>query len=190
MNLILSSSINFLIFLHTAYAYVAYQTAWLKAHYPAEFMSANLTSEMSNIDRIVILINECRKMDIEVNPPDINISDINFRPIDKKTISFGLNAIKNVGIKALEKIVEARKEHKNFSNIFDFTSSVSLQAVNKKVLESLNMAGALDSLDGNRAQIDLSIETALKHGQSVQENKSKNQVDLFGQSENLSLIHI
>ena len=168
----------------TAYAYVAYQTAWLKAHYPAEFMSANLTSEMSNIDRIVILINECRKMDIEVNPPDINISDINFRPIDNKTISFGLNAIKNVGIKALEKIVEARKEHKNFSNIFDFTSSVSLQAVNKKVLESLNMAGALDSLDGNRAQIDLSIETALKHGQSVQENKSKNQVDLFGQSEN------
>ena len=94
-------------------------------------MSAKLTSEMSNIDRIVILINECRKMDIEVNPPDINISDINFRPIDKKTISFGLNAIKNVGIKALEKIVEARKEHKNFSNIFDFTSSVSLQAVNK-----------------------------------------------------------
>ena len=106
----------------TAYAYVAFQTAWLKAHYPAEFMSANLTSEMSNIDRIVILINECRKMDIEVNPPDINISDINFRPIDNKTISFGLNAIKNVGIKALEKIVEARKEHKNFSNIFRCTN--------------------------------------------------------------------
>ena len=77
----------------TAYAYVAYQTAWLKTYYPAEFMSANLTSEMSNIDRIVILINECRKLKIDVNPPDVNISDINFRPVDKKTISFGLNAL-------------------------------------------------------------------------------------------------
>ena len=168
----------------TAYAYVAYQTAWLKAHYPAEFMSANLTSEMSNIDRIVILINECRKLDIDVNPPDINISDINFRPINDNTISFGLNAIKNVGTKALEKIVEARKKHKKFNNIFDFTSSVSLQTVNKKVLESLNMAGALDSLDGNRAQKDLSVEVALKYGQTIQENKAKNQVDLFGTSEN------
>ena len=94
----------------TAYAYVAYQTAWLKTHYPAEFMSANLTSEMSNIDRIVILINECRKMKIEVNPPDVNISSIDFRPVDTSTISFGLNAIKNVGTKALEQIIESRKE--------------------------------------------------------------------------------
>ena len=77
------------------YALIAYQTAWLKAHYPAEFMSANLTSEMSNMDRVVILINECRKLKIEVDPPDINVSDINFRPVDNNTISFGLNAIKN-----------------------------------------------------------------------------------------------
>ena len=85
----------------TAYAYVAYQTAWLKTHYPAEFMSANLTSEMSNIDRIVILINECRKLKIEVDPPDVNVSGINFRPVNKKTISFGLNAIKNCRIKSI-----------------------------------------------------------------------------------------
>ena len=164
----------------TAYAYVAYQTAWLKTHYPAEFMSASLTSEMSNIDRIVILINECRKMKIEVDPPDINISDINFHPINKSTISFGLNAIKNVGTKALEQILESRSKNGKFNTIFDFTSHVSLKAVNKKVLESLNMAGALDSLKGNRSQKHNSIETALKFGQTIQENNARNQVDLFG----------
>ena len=168
----------------TAYAYVAYQTAWLKAHYPAEFMSANLTSEMSNMDRVVILINECRKLKIEVDPPDINVSDINFRPVDNNTISFGLNAIKNVGTKALEQIIEGRNEYGKFDSIFDFTSNVNLKAVNKKVLESLNMAGALDTLKGTRSQKHNAIETALRYGQTVQENNARNQVDLFG-SENL-----
>ena len=164
----------------TAYAYVAYQTAWLKTHYPAEFMSANLTSEMSNIDRIVILINECRKMKIEVDPPDINVSDINFHPVNNSTISFGLNAIKNVGTKALQEIIETRNDSGKFETLFDFTSKVSLKALNRKVLESLNMAGALDSLEGNRAQKHNSIDTVLKYGQTVQENNARNQVDLFG----------
>ena len=168
----------------TAYAYVAYQTAWLKAHYPAEFMSANLTSEMSNMDRVVILINECRKLKIDVDPPDINVSDINFRPVNNKAISFGLNAIKNVGTKALEQIIEARNEYGEFNTIFDFTSNVNLKSVNRKVLESLNMAGALDALEGNRLQKHNSIDTALKYGQTIQQNKSRNQVDLFG-SDNL-----
>ena len=92
----------------TAYAYVAYQTAWLKVHHPAEFMSANLTSEMGTIDRIVVLINECKKMGIEVKAPDINVSYEDFRPIDEKTVSYGLNAIKNVGSKALETIISER----------------------------------------------------------------------------------
>ena len=166
----------------TAYAYVAYQTAWLKTHYPAEFMSANLTSEMSNIDRVVILINECRKLKIEVNPPDVNISSTNFRPVNHKTISFGLNAIKNVGTKALDQIVESRDKHGKFDSLFDFTANVSLKSVNRKVLESLNMAGALDGLEGNRAQKYAVIETALKYGQTIQENKARNQVDLFGAS--------
>ncbi len=168
----------------TAYAYVAYQTAWLKTYYPAEFMSANLTSEMSNIDRIVILINECRKLKIDVNPPDVNISDINFRPVNKKTISFGLNAIKNVGTKALEQIIETRNKHGEFDSLFDFCANVNLQAVNKRVLESLNMSGAMDGLEGNRAQKYAAIEIALKYGQTIQENKAKNQVDLFGASSN------
>lgn len=164
----------------TAYAYVAYQTAWLKTNYPAEFMSANLTSEMSNIDRVVILINECRKLKIDVDPPDVNVSDINFRPVDKKTISFGLNAIKNVGSKALEQIIASRDKHGQFDSLFDFTANVSLKSVNRKVLESLNMAGALDGLEGNRAQKNGAIETALKYGQTIQENEARNQVDLFG----------
>jgi DNA polymerase-3 subunit alpha len=164
----------------TAYAYVAYRTAWLKTHYPAEFMSANLTSEMSNIDRVVILINECRKLKIDVDPPDVNISGTNFRPVDNKTISFGLNAIKNVGTKALDQIVEARDKHGKFESLFDFTANVSLKSVNRRVLESLNMAGALDGLEGNRAQKYTVIETALKYGQTIQENKARNQVDLFG----------
>ena len=166
----------------TAYAYVAYQTAWLKTHYPAEFMSANLTSEMSNIDRVVILINECRKLKIEVDPPDVNISSTNFHPVNHKTISFGLNAIKNVGTKALDQIVESRDKHGKFDSLFDFTANVSLKSVNRKVLESLNMAGALDGLEGNRAQKYAVIETALKYGQTIQENKARNQVDLFGAS--------
>lgn len=164
----------------TAYAYVAFQTAWLKAHYPAEFMSANLTSEMSNIDRVVILINECRKLKMEVNPPDVNVSDIHFKPVDKKTISFGLNAIKNVGTKALEKILEARKENSSFKTIFEFCAKVDLRAVNRKVLESLVKSGAMDSLSGNRAQKFEAIDKALKYGQQVQEDRAKNQEDLFG----------
>ena len=147
-------------------------------------MSANLTSEMSNIDRIVILINECRKQKIDVNPPDVNISDINFRPVDKKTISFGLNAIKNVGTKALEQIIETRNKHGKFDSLFDFCANVNLQAVNRRVLESLNMSGSMDGLEGNRAQRYAAIEIALKYGQTIQENKAKNQVDLFGASSN------
>ena len=145
-------------------------------------MSANLTSEMSNIDRVVILINECRKMKIDVNPPDVNVSSIDFRPVNNNTISFGLNAIKNVGTKALEQIIESRQDKKKYKSIFDFTANVALKTVNKKVLESLIMSGAMDSLEGNRAQKFNEIEVALKYGQSEQDAKSKNQVDLFGGS--------
>ena len=168
----------------TAYSYIAYQTAWLKTYYPAEFMAANLTSEMTNIDRVVILINECRKMNIDIHPPDINVSDIHFQPVDDKTISFGLNAIKNVGVKALEQIVIARDNNSPFISLFDFTSRVELQAVNKKVLESLIMSGAMDHIDGSRAEKFSTIDTAIRYGQNVQSDKNKNQVDLFGGTSN------
>ncbi len=164
----------------TAYAYIAYQTAWLKTHYPAAFMSANLTSEMSSIDRVVILINECRKLGIEVRHPDINVSGIDFRPVDEKTISFGLNAIKNVGTKALEKIIEVREKDAEFKNLFDICLRVDSRAVNKKVLESLIKAGALDDLEGTRAQQFEQIDTALKYSQQSSAANNRNQVDMFG----------
>ena len=164
----------------TAYAYVAYQTAWLKTHYPAEFMSANLTSEMGNIDRVVILINECKKMGIEVAPPDINVSFEDFRPVDGAKISYGLNAIKNVGAKALEIIIEERSERGGYESIFDLCARVDQQKVNKRVLESLIMSGALDSMEGNRAQKFCAIDGAIHYGQQMQSEKDRNQVDMFG----------
>ena len=164
----------------TAYAYVAYQTAWLKVHHPAEFMSANLTSEMGSIDRIVVLINECKKMGIEVRPPDVNVSFDDFRPIDNKTISYGLNAIKNVGTKALETIIKERVENGPFKTIFDICSRVEQQKVNKRVLESLVVSGSLDGLEGNRAQNLDAVDNAIKYGQKMHQENDKNQVDLFG----------
>jgi DNA polymerase-3 subunit alpha len=163
----------------TAYAYIAYQTAWLKTYYPAEFMAANLTSEMSNIDRVVILINECRKMKIKVAPPDIRISKINFYPVDDNTISFGLNAIKNVGVKALVKIIKAREKDEPFKDIFDVCSRVDLRVLNKKVLESLVMSGAFDALKGSRAQNLMAVEKAIKYGQQRQNGENHDQFSLF-----------
>jgi len=163
----------------TAYAYIAYQTAWLKTFHPAEFMAANLTSEMSSIDRIVTLISECKKLNIEVKPPDINVSFTQFYPINSKTISYGLNAIKNVGEKALENIIENRKEVGPFESIFEFCSRVDQQKVNKRVLESLVKSGSMDSLTGSRSQKFGSVDTAIKYGQQLQNKGDKNQVDLF-----------
>ena len=164
----------------TAYAYVAYQTAWLKTHYPAEFMSANLTSEMGVIDRVVILINECKKQGIEVTPPDINVSFEDFRPVDESTISYGLNAIKNVGAKALETIIEERGENGKYESIFDLCARIDQQKVNKRVLESMIMSGTLDSVEGNRAQKFAAVDEAVRYGQQMQSEKDRNQVDLFG----------
>ncbi len=167
----------------TAYAYIAYQTAWLKVHYPAEFMSANLTSEMANIDRIVVLINECKKLGITVKPPDINVSVNDFTPIDNSTISYGLNAIKNIGVKALETIINERDENGIFNSIFDLCARVDQKKVNKRVIESLVLSGSLDSINNNRSQNFSAIDGAIKYGQQMQSEGDVNQVDLFGSGE-------
>jgi len=173
----------------TAYAYIAYQTAWLKTFHPAEFMAANLTSEMSSIDRIVTLINECKKLNIEVKSPDINVSYTQFYPVDSSTISYGLNAIKNVGEKALESIIENRENEGSFETIFEFCSRIDQQKVNKRVLESLIKSGAMDSISGTRSQNFEAIDTAIRYGQQLQNSGNKNQVDLFSNgSEKHSLI--
>ena len=163
----------------TAYAYIAYQTAWLKTFHPAEFMAANLTSEMSSIDRIVTLINECKKLNIEVKSPDINVSYTQFYPVDSSTISYGLNAIKNVGEKALQSIIENREDEGSFETIFEFCSRIDQQKVNKRVLESLIKSGSMDSISGTRSQNFDAIDTAIRYGQQLQNTGNKNQVDLF-----------
>ena len=168
-----------------AYSYIAYQTGWLKTHYTAEFMSANLTSEMNNTNKVVVLINECRKLDIKVHAPDINNSGINFEPLNDKEISFGLNAVKNVGVKALEQFIEVRNKHGKFQSIFDFISKVDQRLVNKKVLESLILAGAFDSLNENRAQLFEAVDLVINYGNQVDKQTNKNQINLFGDQEEL-----
>ena len=160
------------------YSIVAYQTAYLKAHYPAEFMAATMTSEMGSTDRIVFFMDECRRMGIEVLPPDINESLAKFAVVDGK-IRFGLGAIKNVGLSAIEAIVRERESGGRFSTLFEFCERVDLRSVNKKVLESLVQAGAMDSLEGNRNQLFHALETATAYAASRAAEKARNQTSLF-----------
>jgi len=156
-----------------AYALIAYQTGFLKSNYSAEFMAANMSSEVNNTDKVVILIDECRKMGIEVVPPDVNYSAAHFVPLEKSKIAFGLTAIKNVGSGAIRSIIEHRETLKAYENIFQMMQNVDLRLVNKKVLESLVQAGALDSLEGNRAQNFHAIESAIEFGQDFQSKKTR-----------------
>jgi DNA polymerase-3 subunit alpha len=155
-----------------AYALIAYQTGYLKSNYPAEFMAENLSSEMTNSDKIVLLIEECRKMGIEVIPPDVNYSKAKFEPLEKDKIAFGMAAIKNVGHGAIESIIQNREALTKYETIFQMLEHVDLRLVNKKVLESLVQCGACDSLEGHRAQKYNVIETAIDFGQDFQ-GKSK-----------------
>jgi DNA polymerase-3 subunit alpha len=156
-----------------AYALIAYQTAFLKSNYTAEFMAANLSSEVHDTDRIVALIDDCRRMGIEVIAPDINYSEAHFEPTDKGKIAFGLVAIKNVGHTAIHSILEQRKKTTPFASIFQLVQNIDLRLVNKKVMENLIQSGALDSLEGTRAQKFHAIEKALEFGQSLQSRKRK-----------------
>ncbi len=172
----------------TRYAFVAYQTAYLKAHWPVEFMAALLTYEMDSTDKIVEYIAECQAMGIEVLAPDINESGVDFTPLykdgDNKTkgvIRFGLAAVKGVGGKAVEQIIEARKKVGRFQSLFHFCENVDLRAVNKQVLEALIKAGAFDRLGGNRHQMMVGLEKAMETGASLQSDKVKGQMNFFGQ---------
>jgi len=163
----------------TSYAMIAYQTAYLKAHYPLEFMSAVLTSEKTDTERIGILIEECKKMGIEVLPPDINESFMNFSVVPgKNQIRFGLLAIKNVGENVVEAILQERKERGPYTSIEDFISRVSCKTLNKKSLESLIKAGALDKF-GERNQLLKNVEKILDWGREIQKTKTTRQRGLF-----------
>src|SRR6476660_3921808 len=161
-----------------AYALLAYHTAYLKTHYPVEFMAALLTSVTGSTDDVVKYINECREMGIAVEAPDINVSDANFTP-HGENIRFGLAAVKNVGGNAIESIVAARKKLGSFKSIFEFCENVDLRLLNKRVLESLIKSGAMDSL-GRRAQLMAVLDKAMEQAQKAQRDAESGQHGLFG----------
>jgi DNA polymerase-3 subunit alpha len=161
-----------------AYSVVAYQTAFLKAHYPAEYMAATLSSEIGNTDKIVLLIDDCRKLELRVLPPDVNESGKDFLVIGGD-IRFGLCAIKNVGESAVESIIAARRADGPFRNLFDFCRRVDLRLVNKKCLESLVQAGAFDATEGHRALFLENIERSATYGQAFQSEAHNGQSSLF-----------
>jgi DNA polymerase-3 subunit alpha len=164
-----------------AYALIAYQTAYLKAHFPVEFLAALLTSEMGSIDHIVKFVAECRSHDIPVLPPDINASFKEFA-VDGARIRFSLVAVKNVGEGAIDAMLEARRE-RPFTSIFDFCERVDLKKVNKRVIESLIKCGAFDVTGARRSQMMASLEVALDYGQRVQRERCDPQMGLFGGAE-------
>lgn len=162
----------------TCYALIGYRTAFLKAHYPTEFMAALMTSEQNDIERIAFLIDECQQMNIKVLPPNINQSDQNFSRAGEGIIHFGLKAIKNVGHNIVQSIVEERKQNGPFKSIADFIERVESKDLNKKSLESLIKCGALDEL-GERNQLLASIEQILNLARETQKAKQNGQVSLF-----------
>ena len=161
-----------------AYALIAFQTAFLKAHFPVEFIAALLTSEMNSIDGVVKYINECRSHHIAVLPPDINAGEKIFSVADGK-IRFGLVAVKNVGEGAIEAIIEERQANGPFKSLFDFCERVDLRKVNKRVIESLIACGAFDATGAFRSQMMAALEEALEYGQKVQRERCDPQMGLF-----------
>lgn len=161
-----------------AYAMIAFQTAYLKAHFPVELMAAILTSEMGSAEEVVKYIAECRNQDIEILPPDINQSEVDFTVVEGK-IRFGLAAVKNVGQGAIESVLEVRKDDGPFKSLFDFCERIDHRKVNRRVVESLVKAGAFDSTGDRRSQMMSVLEEALEVGQKIQKDHANGQISLF-----------
>jgi len=164
----------------TAYALLAYQTAYLKAHYPVQFMAALLTSEMSNTDKVVQYLKEAREMGIEVLPPDINSGEVRFVGSKEGHVNFGLAAVKNVGESAIGSILKAREELCRFSSFYEFFEKVDLRTVNKRVVEALIKCGAFDSIYPKRRSLLEVLDRALEQGHKVQRDRLSGQKALFG----------
>jgi DNA polymerase-3 subunit alpha len=162
-----------------AYGFVAYVTAYLKAHYPVYFMAALLSSESGNMAKVAKYITECRDMEIPILPPDFNSGFWNFTPSDDQSILFGLGAIKNLGKNAVVAIIESRKEVGKFESLFHFAESVDWQHVNKRMLESSIKAGALDTFGGHRSQLMAALDGAVEAGQRASRDRSTGQHGLF-----------
>jgi len=162
-----------------AYALLSYQTAYLKTHYPAEFMAATLGVEMDSTDRVMILVEECRRLHIQVLPPDVNSSRETFSVVEG-AIRFGLGAVKNVGAGAIQSILAEREKGGPFRNLLDLTRRVGHDALNRRVLESLVAAGALDTIHPSRARLYAAVPSALEAGARHQQDLAMGQTVLFG----------
>jgi DNA polymerase III subunit alpha len=164
-----------------AYSVVAYQTAYLKANYPPEFMAAAMTNEMNDTKKLAVVLDEARRMGIEILPPSVHHSAAHFTVEDGK-VRFGLGAIKGVGMGAIESIIRSREEHGLPMSLFAFARDLDLRAVNKKALECLAASGALDDLEGHRAQLVAAVDSAVQYAQRIQADKLAGQSSLFGGS--------
>ena len=162
-----------------AYALLSYQTAWLKAHYPSEFMASVLSADMDNTDKIVRLIDECRQLGLDVVPPDISVSNYTFSVDQQARIVYGLGAIKGLGEAAIEAIVQERHAQGPFQNLLDFCQRVDSQKLNKRALEALIRGGAMDSLQLSRASLIANLATAMQYAEQNQRNKTSGQSDIF-----------
>ncbi|MDO9372073.1 MAG: DNA polymerase III subunit alpha [Gammaproteobacteria bacterium] len=163
-----------------AYALIAYQTAWLKAHYPAAFMAAVLSADMDNTDKVVMLMDECRAMQLTMVSPDINRCDYAFTVHDDHTLLYGLGAIKGAGSAAIAGMIESRKKDGAFTDLFDFCRRIDLRKANKRVLEALIRSGALDALGPGRATLLASLPDALNAAERELRDSAVGQDDLFG----------
>ena len=163
-----------------AYALLAYQTAWLKAHYPAAFMAAVLSSDMDHTDKVVAFVDECRSLQLGVLPPDVNRSEYMFAAADDRNIRYGLGAIKGVGLAAIEGLLAERREHGDFQSLEDLCRRIDLQKANRRVLEALIRAGALDRLGANRATLMARLPQALAAADQGSRASAAGQDDLFG----------
>ncbi len=165
-----------------AYALIAYQTAWLKAHYSAAFMAAVLSSDMDNTDKVVHFVEDCYALKIKIAGPDINASEYMFTVIDDHHLAYGLGSIKGAGQAAIEDIIQARHKNGPFTDLFDFCRRVDLRKANRRVLEAFIKAGAFDKIGPHRASIFNSIDLALQHAEQYLRAESLGQHDLFGNS--------
>src|ERR671935_2831141 len=164
------------------YALIAYRTAWLRANYPAQYMAALISSVMNTKDRVPFYVNACEELGLEVLPPDVNASQVDFAVVEGK-IRFGLNAVKNVGEAACRTIVAAREQEGSFASLWDFTERVDPQVVNKRALESLVKCGALDSTGASRRGMLEALEHALSHGKRAQDERLRGQASLFAEAD-------
>jgi DNA polymerase III subunit alpha len=165
-----------------AYALLSYQTAWLKAHYPAAYMAAVLSSDMDKTDKVVTLFDECTDMGLKVLPPDVNASVYAFRVAGPSSIRYGMGAIKGVGASAVEAIVEDREKNGPFKTLPDLCRRIDLQRVNRRVFEALIRSGSLDQIGPNRASLTAELDRAMHLGEQNSRASSMGQVDLFGLS--------